>query len=105
MLDELPERLSLQQFHCNEGSPIGLINFVDGANVRMIQSRSSTRFTSKPLQCLQIGGEIFGKEFKGNAATEFEVFSLVNDAHASPADFAKYTVMGYSLPHVGREWR
>src|SRR5215472_17966076 len=35
--DQVPERLPLQQFHGNEGSPIGLVNFVDRADIRVIQ--------------------------------------------------------------------
>ena len=34
--DSVPERLALQQFHSDEGSPIGLVNLVDGADVRML---------------------------------------------------------------------
>src|SRR5437867_1468969 len=36
-IDYVPERLSVQQFHCDEGSPIDLINLIDRADVRMIQ--------------------------------------------------------------------
>jgi hypothetical protein len=31
--DPVPERLALQQFHGDEGSPIGLVNLMDRANV------------------------------------------------------------------------
>src|SRR5580658_8273559 len=35
--DSVPERLPLQQFHGDEGSPIGLVNLVDRADVRVVQ--------------------------------------------------------------------
>ena len=35
--DHVPERLPLQQFHGDEGSPIGLVNLVDRADVRVVQ--------------------------------------------------------------------
>jgi len=34
--DPVPERLALQQFHGNEAAPIGLVDFVDRADVRVI---------------------------------------------------------------------
>jgi hypothetical protein len=33
----VPERLPFQQFHSDEGSPIGLVNFVDRADIGMVQ--------------------------------------------------------------------
>jgi hypothetical protein len=62
---ELPEGLSLEQFHSNEGFALDLIDFVYGANIRMVQGRSSTRLTAKTLQCLRVVGEFFGKKLLG----------------------------------------
>ena len=38
--DGVPERLPLQQFHGNEGSPISLVNLVDRADVRVVSGCS-----------------------------------------------------------------
>src|SRR5437868_5830554 len=38
-VDGVPECLPLQQFHSDEGSPISLVDVVDGADVGMVQSR------------------------------------------------------------------
>jgi hypothetical protein len=35
--DPMPQRLPFQQFHGDEPSSIGFVNFVDGADVRMVQ--------------------------------------------------------------------
>jgi hypothetical protein len=34
--DPVPECLAFQQFHSDEGSPIGFVNFVDRADVRVV---------------------------------------------------------------------
>src|SRR5262249_37123441 len=68
--DLVPQRLPLQQFHGDEGLPIGLINLVDRADVRVIQCRSGTSFTTEPFKGLCIVREFLGKEFQRNVATE-----------------------------------
>jgi hypothetical protein len=39
-----------------------------------------------------------GRNFRGDVATELEVFRLVHNTHTTPADFAQYAVMGDRLP-------
>ena len=39
--DPVPKRLSLQQFHSDEGAPIGIVNLVDRADVRVVQGGCS----------------------------------------------------------------
>src|SRR5215471_9766781 len=46
----LSKSLPLQQFHCDKGSSIELVNLVDGANVRMVQRRCSLGF---PLEAAE----------------------------------------------------
>jgi hypothetical protein len=58
----MPERLPLQQFHSDEGSPVGLVNFVDGADVRMGRSRSGLGFPLEAAESLRIVREFVGKE-------------------------------------------
>jgi len=42
-LYSLPERFTLQQFHCDEDPAFGLVNIVDGADMRVIESGGSLR--------------------------------------------------------------
>jgi hypothetical protein len=60
--DDMPQRLPLQQFHCNEGSSIDLINFVDRADVRMVQRGRSLGLSLKTAKSLCVVGEFVGKE-------------------------------------------
>src|SRR5947207_12122463 len=51
-IDLVPERLPLQQFHGDEGSPINLIDFVNRADVRVVQGGRCLGLTAESLQCL-----------------------------------------------------
>jgi hypothetical protein len=99
----MPECLSLQQFHGNEGSPIGLIDFVDRADVRMVQRRRSLGLPLESAEGLRIVGEFFGEELQGKVTIELEVFRLIDHAHAPTADLAEDAVMGNRLTNgLGR---
>jgi len=100
---EVLESLTLKQFHGDEGSPIRVVDFVDGADVRVVQRRRSLGLPLKTAEGLCVVGEFFGKELQGHMATELEVFRLIHHAHAPTADFAEYAVVGNRLPHgLGR---
>ena len=51
--DPVPERLPLQQFHGDEGSPIGLVNLVDRADVRVVQGGRSLGFPLETAEGLR----------------------------------------------------
>jgi len=61
-----------------------LADFIDGANVRMIQSGSRASFAAEPLERKRITGQIIGKKFEHNEAAELGVLGLVNDAMPPP---------------------
>ena len=106
--DPAPERLPIQQFHDNEGSSLGFVNLVDGADVRMIQCRGGFGFTLKTAECLRVFGYIVGKELEGHKATELHILGLVYDTHSSTTELADDAVMGNRLPNgLGgrRHWR
>ena len=88
--------------------PSDLVDFVDRADVRVVQGRCCPGFTLKTVEGLCVVGEFIGKELQGHVATELEVFGLVDDAHATAADLAEDAVMGNCLPHGlkgRRHWR
>src|SRR5208282_2444927 len=101
--DLVPQGVPLKQFHRNEASPIGVIDFVDRADVLVVQGRRRLGFPLESAERLRIVGELFGKEFQSDVATELEVFGLIDHTHSAPADFAEDAVMGNRLPHgLGR---
>src|SRR5437879_5759926 len=83
--NSLAERLPLQQFHGNKGSPIGLVNLVDRADIRMIQGGRSFGLALKAAESLCVVGKVVGKELQCDMATELEVFRLIHDAHPAAA--------------------
>ena len=72
--DPMPERLPLQQLHGDKGSPIGLINLVDRADVRMVQRGRGLGLPLETAEGLCVVGEFVGKELQCDAATELQVF-------------------------------
>ena len=52
--DQLLQRLPFQQLHDDERLPLPLVNFMNGANVRMIKGRRGPGFPLKPLQRLPV---------------------------------------------------
>jgi hypothetical protein len=64
-----------------------VINFVDGADIRMIQCRGGLGFTLKAAERLRVFGDVVGKELESDKATELYVLSLVNHTHPAAAEF------------------
>ena len=95
--DSVPERLALQQFHGDEGSPIGLVNLVDRADVRVVQRGRSFGLPLETAESLCVVGEVVRKELQGDVATELQVFRFIHDTHAPAADPAEDAVMGNCL--------
>src|SRR5216684_5388932 len=55
-----------EEFHGDERTPFEIANFVDSANVGMVQSGSSPGFTAESFEGLGIACEIFRKKLEGN---------------------------------------
>jgi hypothetical protein len=51
-----PERLPLKQFHCNERSPRRRVDFVDGANVWVVQGGSRFGLSLESAEGLNVVG-------------------------------------------------
>ena len=58
-------------------------------------------FTLKSFEGLRIGGNVFGKELERDEAAELDVFGLVDNTHASAAEFVDDAVMGDGLTDHG----
>src|SRR4029077_19682752 len=102
-VDQVPECLSLQQFHRDERPTIDLINFIDRANVGMVKSGGSASLTAEAFERLRVTGKFIGKELQSDVPTEFEVFGFVHDAHTTAANLADNSVVGNRLAHgLGR---
>ena len=61
--DEMLESLTLQQLHDNEGLTFAFIDVVNRADVRMVESRGSSRFALETFQGMKIFRQFLGQEF------------------------------------------
>src|ERR1019366_5783340 len=101
--DPVPERLPLQQLHGDEGSPIGLVDFVDRADVRVVQRGGSLGFPLETAEGLCVVGDFVGKELQGDVTTELEVFRLEDHAHPAAAELFDDAVARNCLADHWRE--
>src|SRR5712691_2707535 len=84
--DSALKSLPFKQLHRDEGLAIVLADFVDGADVGMVQSRGGSCFPPKAFERLWVSGYVLRQEFQGDEATEFSVLGLVHDTHATTAE-------------------
>ncbi len=96
--NQVPKGLAFQQLHCDEGSAIYLVDFVDGADVRVVQGGGRFGFPLEPAEGLGVAGQIFRKKLERHVTAELNVFGFIDDSHATTADFAQNAVMGKCLP-------
>ena len=101
-VDQMFQRLAAEALHHDEQMSIVLADFVDGADVGMIQRRSSPRLAAKAFEGLRILGRIVGKKFQGNEAAKLRVFRFVNDSHPSATEEFEDAVVRDCLADHGR---
>ena len=92
--DGVFESAAIEKLHDDEGMCVVFADFVDGANVGVIQGRGGLRFALKAFESLQVAGDAVGKEFKSDEAVELGVFGFVDNAHPAAAEFFDDTEMG-----------
>lgn len=102
--DEVFESLAFEIFHDDEGMAILRADFVDGADIRMIERRSGAGFAAEAFEGLRIVGNIFGKKLDGDEAAELEVFGFVDDAHPTAAKLVDDAIMGEGLTDKRRRF-
>src|SRR4051812_38385314 len=68
-MDSVLQSLPLQQLHCDEVTSLILGNFVNGADIGMIECRSSARFTLETVECAGIVFRFGWQELERNPAS------------------------------------
>jgi hypothetical protein len=75
----------VEKFHGDERFAVLLVNFVDGADVGMVQSRGGLPFTLEARQGLGIFSNLVRQKLQGDKAMQLYVLSLVDNTHAATA--------------------
>ena len=90
--NQLRQRLTLDQFEDQEADAVGVLNPVDGANVRMIQRRQHPRLALEAREPIGIGRKCFWQHLDRDVTSEGRVVSPVDLAHAPGAEQRQQTI-------------
>ncbi len=90
------ERLAVEKLHGDKSAAFVLPNFVNCADVGMIQGGGCLRFALESFQGLLILGQVLGKELQGHKTAELDVLGLIYDPHTA-AELLNDAVMGNGL--------
>ena len=74
-------------------------DFIDSANVGMIESRRGSGFAPKALQHLRVARSVVGQELQGHESAKLGVLSLINDTHPATAELLENAVVRDGLPN------
>ena len=96
-IDRLLESLALHQLHDQERPTLVLTDVVDGADVRVVQSRGGARFPLKALQDLRAVDHLVGQELDRHWPTQASILATVDDAHAATAELCGHLIVGNNL--------
>jgi hypothetical protein len=91
--DALAERLAFQQLHRDERLPMLVVNFVDRADVGVIEGRGSFGFALEAAKSLEVLRDIIGQEFQRDETVQLDVLGLIDDTHAAPAQLLQDAVV------------
>jgi hypothetical protein len=81
------ESVAIKEFHGDEGTALVFANFIDGANVGVIEGGSGLGFAFETKKGFGVGGEIIGQKFESNEAVKLGVFGFIDDTHTTATKF------------------
>ncbi len=85
--DALPKSRAVEILHRDEAPALRFTDFVDHADVGMVQGGSGTRFPAKSFQHDRVLGDQFRQEFKRHQPAQLGVLGLVDDTHPAATQF------------------
>ena len=91
------ESLAVEKFHGDEVAAFEFVNFVDGADVGVIEGGGGLRFALETFEGLRVAGKIFGEKFQRDETAELGVFGFIDDAHSAAAELFQDAVVGDGL--------
>jgi hypothetical protein len=101
--DQVLERGAVEKLHHDERLAFVLPDLVDGADIGMVQSGSSTGFPAESFEGLRILGYVLRQKLQSDKATQFGVFSLIDHTHPTTAQLLDDAVVRNRLAdHLGK---
>ncbi len=80
------------------------LDFIDRADVWVIQSGGGLRFALEAGEGLRIASDFRQEEFESHEAVELGVFRFVDHAQPSPAQFFEHVIAGNVLDGSTSPW-
>jgi hypothetical protein len=93
--DEFTQRLAFEKFHGNERVTLVFCDFVNGADVRVVQRGCRAGLLSEALQCVGIARQFLGENLQRDVALQLQVLGLVNHPHPAAAEDLQDSVVGH----------
>src|SRR5580658_8821273 len=91
------QRASRNVLHGYEGDAVFFVDFVNRANVRVVQLRCGSRFVEQPTTSWNVISIADRQNFYSNVTVEAFVAGAVDFAHAASADLLQQTIMAQTL--------
>ena len=95
--DGLLERAPIDVLHDEEERAVGLVDLVDGADVRVVDGRSGAGLAHEAGARLLVADQVGGQRFDGDDAVQLGVFGFVDDAHAAFAYLSEDAIVKYGF--------
>ena len=83
--------------------PIVLADFMNRADVRMVEGGGGSSFTSETFQRLRVMRNFVWQEFQSDETTQLGIFSLIDNSHPTAAQLLDNAIVRDSVPDHWRE--
>ena len=93
ILKMVAQRAALEPFEDEKAAPVVLADFVNRADVGMIQRRRHPRFARETFDGLRIARVFLRQKLQRDLAAEIQIFGEIDDSHAATAEFFKNAVV------------
>jgi hypothetical protein len=101
--DALLQHHAIQKLHGNERLLAMPADFVDGADVGVVEGGSGACFAPETLERLRVTSNFFGQKLQGDKATKFRVLRFIDHAHTAAPELLDDAVVRDGLANHLRE--
>ena len=101
------QRQAIQELHYDERMPIVLADFMNGADIRVVEGGGSLGFPLESAESLRVARYVVGKKFERDESVKVGVLCFVDDTHSSAAQSLDNAIMrnGFANHRAEILWR